>query len=168
LAFDVYKVGFYCAPLTLLRVQNCIRSGDVANLCEVMLGESSAGAATTADAGSGKPHVAMVLRMVRDVEKSQTLEAFAETFAGIPQEDIDTFKTELGNRVDESGTHVDEEIVFFWKTGGGLAVKQRDESPAFSCPSVERRLLEVYLDRERTICKELLQSVEDFVCDVDA
>jgi len=166
LAFDVYKVGFYCSPFTLLRVQNCIRNGDVANLCDVMLDvDGSAGASA---ASVGKPHIAMVLRMVRDVEKEQTLTAFGETFAGIPQEDIDSFKVELGNRVDESGTHIGEEIIFFWKQGGGLTVTQRDESPPFSCPSVERRLLEIYLDKERTICPDLLRSVEDFVCDIDA
>lgn len=164
LIFDVYKVGFYCSPFTLLRVQDCIRNGNVASLCDVIL-DNNAGVGSRN--GHGKPHIAMILRMVRDVEKETTLASFAEAFGGIPQEDIDRFRAELGRRVDDSGTLIGEEILFMWKQGGGLTITQRDESPTFYCASVERRLLQIYLDPVRCICKDLLQSVQDFVCDIE-
>ena len=167
LNFDVYLLGLYCNSFTLFRMQNCIRNNNLSSLCDVILDTDGTGNAPAS--GNGKPHVALVLRFVRAVDKPTVVLAFEESFAGLPADEIAKFSAELAKRVDDTGVCIDDEIIFYWLQGGGLIITQKGAlTPAYSSPIVEKRLLEIYLDTEKGVSKELVNSMLEFAPTIQA
>lgn len=112
--------------------------------------------------------IALTLRFVRGVTKTQFLDAFNDAFAGCNQANVDTFKNSLGKIVDDSGVKQGEEIYFYWLDNGDFTVSRNGVmGDTFNINEINHRLLEVYIDPKRTVCPELSKSIHDFLKSVE-
>ena len=103
------------------------------------------------------------MKFVRNVTKSQVVEAFNEAFTGLNPDEVNQFKANLSYNVREDGMKVGEEIVFTWQSGGGLMItrSQGESGQVYRSDGIEKRLLEVYVDTKRTVSPELVKSIQD-------
>lgn len=162
---DVYQTALNLSANALAASQNCMKQG--ADKC--MLADDLS---RSIKMPSNKPNAeaTVTLKFVRNVTKPQVVDAFNEAFAGLEASEIAGFKNELARNVGEDGCKVGEEIVFQWIGGGGLAITRGGEQAGGSCyrsDGIEKRLLEVYVDKKRTVSPELVKCIEENICKIE-
>ena len=103
-------------------------------------------------------------RFVRDVGLRNVVDAFKESFAGLPQETIDYFASQMVSALGDGGMKKNDEVVFVWM-GNGLVhiIKNGKIGSVIRNDSTARRLLEVYLSSERTVSPQLVASFKENV-----
>ncbi len=112
--------------------------------------------------------ICLSLKFMRTITKVQFLDAFNEAFAGCNPAHIETFKTSLGQVVDDTGVKQGEEIFFYWLNNGDFTVARNGKlGDTFNINEINLRLLEVYIDPKRTVSPELSKSIHDFLKDVE-
>lgn len=166
-AVDVYLVGLYVSPMNLFHMQHCIRNDTINNMCDVLLDKEDD---SDHQNETKQPHISVVLKFVRACTKDEVVTAFVTTFADLPSDDVQLFRSELDSRLSDDGVNIGEEVVFYWLEGGGLVITQNQAfhsncSP-YTSKSIEKRLLEVYLHPDRTVAVELVNQMVEFTCDV--
>jgi hypothetical protein len=160
---DVYQTALNLSESALTASQTCMKQGaDKCVLADDLFKSIKAASKPNAEA-------TVTLRFVRNVTKAQVVDAFNEAFAGLDVNEIAGFKSELARNVGDDGCKVGEEIVFNWIGGGGLAITRGGEQAGGSCyrsEGIEKRLLEVYVDKKRTVSPELVKCIEENILKV--
>jgi hypothetical protein len=108
---DVYQTALNLSTNSLAAAKKCMMKG--AQSCA--LGDDLIQA--IASAGKGTPGANVILKFVREVTKSQVVEAFNDAFVGLAADEINGFKAELALNVGDAGVKVGEEIAFQWING---------------------------------------------------
>jgi hypothetical protein len=89
------------------------------------------------------------------------VDAFNDALAGCSKTTVDKFTQQLTDVVGENGMKAGEEVHFMWLNGGGIQILKNGKfQEPINDPEVETRLLEVYIDKSRTVSKELVKSFE--------
>lgn len=166
---DVYQTALNLSAEALAAGQTCMKQGvDKCTLADDLSNSIKIG--TKGQPPS--PEVTVTLKFVRNVSKPQVVDAFNEAFAGLSEDEIAGFKDALARNVGDNGMKVGEEIVFQWIGGGGLCITRGgsavvDNGSCFRGDGIEKRLLEVYVDKKRTVSPELVKCVEDNICKIE-
>ena len=155
---DVYLTALNLSSKSLTVGKNCMKKG--ANECQLAddLFECIQKTPKSANA-----EATITLKFVRNVTKSQVVEAFNEAFAGLNPDEVNQFKANLSYNVREDGMKVGEEIVFTWQAGGGLMItrSQGESGQVYRSDGIEKRLLEVYVDTKRAVSPDLMKSIQE-------
>jgi hypothetical protein len=111
---------------------------------------------------NGQPVAFVTCRFVRDVGLNSILDAFQETFIGLPSEDILEFRNQLGAAVGAHGVKKGDEVIFAWLHNGGMKILLNGVvGGQIKNHLVEERLIEVYVDQKRSVSPQLLQSLHE-------
>jgi hypothetical protein len=115
----------------------------------------------------GQPVAFITCRFVRDVGLNSILDAFQETFTGLPSEDVLEFRNQLGAAVGSQGVKKGDEVIFAWLHRGGMKILLNGVVGGQVRNSlVEERLIEVYVDQKRTVSPQLLQSLHENIAKI--
>lgn len=110
----------------------------------------------------GQPVAFVTCRFVRDVGLNSILDAFQETFTGLPSDDVLEFRNQLGAAVGQDGVKKGDEVIFAWLHNGGMKILLNGVvGGQVKNPLVEERLIEVYVDKKRTVSPQLVQSLHE-------
>ena len=108
----------------------------------------------------GHSAIAINLKFLRVVSTTQIVEAFNDSFKGLDTALTNKFKDQLREAVGPNGFATGNTLEFFWLNGGGLVISvQGDIKGIFFGKEIEKRLLEVYIDSQRTVSPELVTSL---------
>ncbi len=152
---DVYLVGISLSDQALKLAKEWKANHSDQSAAQYIINNQPAVKGT----GNKTPYLSASLRFVRGVTKEQITEAFNDAFVGGNEEEIKNFKTSLGEIVHDGKVGVGEEIGFVWIAGGGLQITRNGTNEKIvNAPSLESRLLSVYIDADKTVSKELIQS----------
>lgn len=158
LEVDVYLTGFSLSNTAAQRArvwQKTEREGGVVTLADAINGFNDGKANGTAKS-------LISLKFVRNVTTSQIVEAFNDSFKDLDPAEVAKFKAALTKSVGEHGMKNGEVVGFFWMNGGGLCISVNDSIREIIFSStLEKRLLEVYVDPTRRVSPLLLQSIYD-------
>ena len=143
---DVYVVGMYLSPKTVVDLKR-VKSGNFSDIILKSCDKDEVRAGAT-------------LKFVRDVGQSSIVQAFDEAFTGCDKEEIRVFKDALSQEVGEGGLKKGETLAFYWLGKNGLEIKKNDSAgKIFIQQEIGKRLLGVYLDPEKTVSRELVETV---------
>ena len=158
LEVDVYLTGFSLSTSALQRAriwQQVERESGSVTLADAINGFNDA-----KSNGSSKSSIS--LKFVRNVTTAQIVEAFNDSFKDLDPVEVSKFKEALQKSVGENGMKNGEIVAFFWLNGGGLCISINDSiREMIVSPTLEKRLLEVYVDPTRRVSPLLLQSILD-------
>lgn len=148
---DVYEVGLCLSKENLVKGQKAIQSGE--SLANALYKNGKILPDKIAE-------IAIPLKFVRYVSTTQIVEAFNDSFVGCSQDGIDLFKDALRSIVGKAGLALGQEMTFYWLRGGGLVIAKDGEiAEVIYYPELEKRLLEVYIDPNRSVSPDLINCI---------
>lgn len=111
----------------------------------------------------GQPVALITCRFVRDVGLTTILDAFETTFSGLPPDDVKEFRNQLSSAVGTNGVKQNDEVIFAWLNNGGMKIMLNGVvGGSIMNPAVEERLIETYIDKNRTVSPELYNSLLEY------
>lgn len=163
---DVYLVGISLSPAALNAAKLWKNPGKFqAPLAEVLLKKPPPKIFGDVD----ETAVAITLKFMRSVSKAQMMQAFDDALVGCDKDAIIDFRDALDKVIDaKEGLRKGDVIHFDWPKAGGLVVS----SDSYICSGIEnsglaKRLLEVYVDDNRTVSKDLVKCIKDNIDQIE-
>ncbi len=150
---DVYSVGFYLSEKKIKAIQKSIIS--------------SSGINKAIGGYSDDIQVGIVLKFLRAVDTKKIVNAIGDSLQiKVPDKEyvseLESFKSHLTNLVGKSGTKLNDEIEFMFKSKNndefGLSVN-KSKIQWFKNSQLRLNLIEVYSDKEKSVSLDLVDSL---------
>ena len=153
--FDIYKISCNLSEPLLKEAQSWKKSHSDAPLASVLMEHLLI--PTKEGKSSG---VEINLTFVKSVSTTQILEAFYESFKDCDPITYTKFLDILQSAIGSDGMKPGKVIEFHWLHGGGLLVAIDGEYKGyFDDNTIEKRLLEIYIDPHRTVSPEFVNDL---------
>lgn len=147
---DVYLVGINVSASSLGKAREWkVSTANNKSLTDALLDNNNT---------KEKTKVGATLRFVRGVTSSQIVEAFNDAFSDLSVADIAAFKQSM-REVLTDGVKQGEEFQFYWMADGSLLISKDRKIATVQSTAISKRLLEVYVEPNRTVSKELADCV---------
>ena len=152
---DIYLVGLHLGQKSLQLTKKWISNNGEAELHDVLL--------ENFENKRNEANILISLHFMRDVSKQQLLQAFNDAFHGSDIKLVSDFTSALSITAGPEGMKTREELFFCWLDTGELAMR-KDKGPiiTISNKSLAKKLLQVYLDPNKSVCPDLLNCVTKF------
>ena len=113
--------------------------------------------------------VSATLKLQRTIYKDQFITAFADALKGCSPDAITEFNTVMGKSIEQPSVTTADQLVLYWLDNGEFVFCFNGVfGDVLTNQEVNKRLLEVYLDPARTVCKELYVCFDSHIDQINA
>jgi hypothetical protein len=154
---DIYMIGISLSDQTIKSAKEWAASDNESSLADYIF---PSGPSNT------DVKIAATLRFARGVTRQQFIDAFDDAFKGLPKEMIDDWKAQMSTSI-TGNVEKDDEIIFYWLDNGEvLFTKNGKVGQSLKYNTLNKRLLEVYIDPARAVSKEVPACLEKHIAEI--